>query len=111
MIQGGNREGSLVSPHAHPVVPSEPSKFDSASVDRRIPKELVFLDNVEGQNRDLVARGGQVLAELPAPYLGAADSGWIPLDEMQNLQDVNSWYTVTRSSRFLRGSSRTAFTA
>src|SRR4029450_1865400 len=110
MIEGGHREGSLVSPHAHLVVPGEPSKPDGASVDRRISPELVFLENVEGQDRDLVARGGKALAELPAPNLGASHRGWIPLDEVQNLQGINSWYTVTRSRRFRRGSSRTAFT-
>jgi hypothetical protein len=110
MIEGGHREGSLVSSHAHLVVPGEPSKPDGASVDRRISPELVFLENVEGQNFDLIARGGQVLADLPAPYFRAAHRRWIPLDDVQDLQSVSSWYTVTRSRRLPRGSSRMAFT-
>ena len=90
MVEAVDGQGSPVSPHKDPVVPGQPSKPDGALVDRRISPELLLLDHVEGQDLHLVARRGQVLAELPAPRLGAADGGGIPLDDVQDFHGVSS---------------------
>ena len=110
MVEAVDGQRSLVSPHQDPAVPGHPSKPDGALVHRRLSPELLLLDHVEGQDLHLVARRGQVLAELPAPGLGAADGRGIPLDDVQDLHGVSSWYTVRSSRRFPLGSSRRALT-
>src|SRR5207249_11056912 len=103
-------EVSLASAHEDSVGPGEPSEPNGGLVDRRVSPELLLLDHVERQDLYLIAGGGQGLAELTAPCLGAADRRRIPLDEVQYLHGVSSWYTVMSSTRFPSGSSRMAFT-
>jgi hypothetical protein len=82
MVERVDRQGSLVSPHQHPVVPGESPEAERALLDGRISPELVLLHHVEGKDFHLVARGGQTLAHLSAPRLGSADRGRIALNEV-----------------------------